>query len=771
MSNFDDSWFDSVVKSAGKRPKGRRPNPSQDQPPEDDAEPFPRKERLDPEAMRQQRVVQAKGRSSDELLEELGEYDDDGYDPDREAQEDDEAESFQTFLSGLRDLQRRLEPLDDPDGAAQSEVENLNAIRAAIDSEIDKAYDSEDLSDAEDLLRDLIATRTAVEQAVADRARRRPELTRQLDAHRQAKLVGASAEQTGGITTLIDRAATAIDGLDMDAADRAVQAVGQEIERVRREIAERLAALAKELEALRQADLAEALEGERGKVNELIKLAETPLGNGDAAAAEPAVKAVDTEVKQVLKAIEERRKRLEELGRVLAELRTADLDGATESELKEVEGLLSTAESAVARKDLPVAEPAVRDAGTRVKAVVKTAGERKTLRLQEMNSKVEQARTTSPPSKRTGEETRVLKELDQMFTSALKAGRLGLAEEAFKNLMAHDEAVRKNAAARKERKLQLTQELESLRKLQPTRLPKDQAQVLKDLDSKAATALTGTDVPAAEGAVKAFKEKLDEINRTLEAQLDELRKVVDSLKDPKGSSPDDVAELNDLRAAARERIEARDLRGNDQDAVAAVKRLKVAHFEITESAKPEWVLQELHKAADEKEARRARWLYDKLESLGALGRLMMPVKIKLNKLKIIELEVDTSPYKLDTQQGASHARERHTVSGIWKAKAVLTDHPTSVAIFESTAEFEKALKDTPTDRRAWKGKGGARVDAFLRGVVYQGTVLGDTVSLFSFYPVNGPQFPKAEVARVLSESKTEKDFDLALQDLVKTLGL
>jgi hypothetical protein len=110
------------------------------------------------------------------------------------------------------------------------------------------------------------------------------------------------------------------------------------------------------------------------------------------------------------------------------------------------------------------------------------------------------------------------------------------------------------------------------------------------------------------------------------------------------------------------------------------------------------------------------------------------------------------PYELDTREGEAHARERHTFEGIWKAGKVLTDHPDFVAVFESEEAISAAVRNMPTDPRAWKGRTG-RYDAEFDGVHYQGVLLGNTMSLFSCYPVGGLEYPKPWLSKMLRNSR------------------
>lgn len=110
----------------------------------------------------------------------------------------------------------------------------------------------------------------------------------------------------------------------------------------------------------------------------------------------------------------------------------------------------------------------------------------------------------------------------------------------------------------------------------------------------------------------------------------------------------------------------------------------------------------------------------------------------------------TSYYEVDPDAGESHARERHTKEGIWRANAVLTAHTTKVAIFNSDAEFEAALRNMPTVTTEWNAGAGGRYDAQIGDIHYQGTLLGHQMSLFSVYPTDKDrQYRKAGVIRLL----------------------
>lgn len=100
------------------------------------------------------------------------------------------------------------------------------------------------------------------------------------------------------------------------------------------------------------------------------------------------------------------------------------------------------------------------------------------------------------------------------------------------------------------------------------------------------------------------------------------------------------------------------------------------------------------------------------------------------------------PYKVSVRNGEPHARQRHTFAGIWKARAALTAHPDSVAVFATDGDFEAALRDMPTDSGAWWYVSADRRDAEVGGVHYQAILLGETMDLTTCYPMRGREYDK-----------------------------
>jgi hypothetical protein len=113
---------------------------------------------------------------------------------------------------------------------------------------------------------------------------------------------------------------------------------------------------------------------------------------------------------------------------------------------------------------------------------------------------------------------------------------------------------------------------------------------------------------------------------------------------------------------------------------------------------------------------------------------------------------------IEAVSGKPHAWERHTKEGIWAVNAVWTDHPTQVAIFASERDLDDAIGKAPRQKTKWKAKGPGRIDSDLGGVHYQGVELGNTVSLFSCYPLGGKQFLKADVEAALREAISFRQF-------------
>jgi hypothetical protein len=92
----------------------------------------------------------------------------------------------------------------------------------------------------------------------------------------------------------------------------------------------------------------------------------------------------------------------------------------------------------------------------------------------------------------------------------------------------------------------------------------------------------------------------------------------------------------------------------------------------------------------------------------------------------------------DPATGRQHAYARHTYEGIYanRALGLLTAHPTQVAIFATVADLDTAIQNMPTLKTDWVAGAGGRYDAQIGNIHYQGTLLGDAMSLFSVYPTN-----------------------------------
>lgn len=129
-------------------------------------------------------------------------------------------------------------------------------------------------------------------------------------------------------------------------------------------------------------------------------------------------------------------------------------------------------------------------------------------------------------------------------------------------------------------------------------------------------------------------------------------------------------------------------------------------------------------------------------------------------------DLGVSFYVVDPAAGGNHAYDRHTSEGIFERRAILSAHPTHVAIFDSEEAFYQALVDMPAERNAWYHPAGAapgRYDAQVGNIHYQATLLGDTMSLNSCYPTDADhQWTRAEVTAALAGAADLAGFQQAL---------
>ncbi len=120
--------------------------------------------------------------------------------------------------------------------------------------------------------------------------------------------------------------------------------------------------------------------------------------------------------------------------------------------------------------------------------------------------------------------------------------------------------------------------------------------------------------------------------------------------------------------------------------------------------------------------------------------------------------------------GADHAWRRHTRAGIWKAGRAETDHDSIVAVFADEAAFEAALAAMPTSSDQWQRGRDGRYDAYVGGVGYQAALLGNTMDLFTCYPLTGAKYGKRFIDKLLGKRgpKNADEF-WALADMLDPL--
>ncbi len=114
-------------------------------------------------------------------------------------------------------------------------------------------------------------------------------------------------------------------------------------------------------------------------------------------------------------------------------------------------------------------------------------------------------------------------------------------------------------------------------------------------------------------------------------------------------------------------------------------------------------------------------------------------------------------YKIDEGECFSHSRDRHTLEGIFKARALNTAYVgDSVAIFASLEDLRAALAAPPSLRKKWIALGSGKFSAQSKGVEYLCTsMLGDTVVLDTCYPKNR-KYPKSDIQSLIEKVKTRQ---------------
>jgi hypothetical protein len=287
----------------------------------------------------------------------------------------------------------------------------------------------------------------------------------------------------------------------------------------------------------------------------------------------------------------------------------------------------------------------------------------------------------------------------------------------------------------------------------------DDANEGRSLVQKLQKLLQSTREAIEQRAAAAQRKLLSDQTATLKARINiESRKLTN----------EEWSKLNNLRNEAEKALNDPNLSVSQ----SAVSDLRQAYDQATSNPGADALIARFRQQLDKRNDALVRETYNDCRAAG----ISPPVerggeKGYLGDLGLIETRNAKRPQshynKIDISGAArEHARQRHTVEGIWEVRGVRTAHPTHVAIFASYAAFEKAATSAPTEVTAWKrGSDSGRVDADKDGVHYQADDLINAIAVRSFYPIGGSQYPRQDVERIVQTAQSEAQFREELANL------